>query len=1014
MSNREAAPQGAAAGLGRVSKLLRGASDAPAEAVPLTRQEMRQWTLEQMSPGGLGQRVIFRIELRGPLELGALEQAINDEIRRHEILRTGFVANEQGQAMRVVAPQASVKLAVTDLTSIPEAERRTVLETEFAKTVAPAFDMAKPPLVRFPIWKLGDREHLFVMDYHHIIADGVSANIFIYGVVANYESLTTRGTLAEFPPSPGYSTYARRHHEKWTEARLQEERAAWKRELDGAPMFIDLPTDRPRPTNGAATRALVRADVPTNVRNAVYEFCKREQLSPAAFFKAAIAATIWRWSGVDDMIVATPLWRREHKEDFKIQGCVADPAVLRMQVDGEQSFRSLLQSVDASLTMAIKNDLAFGEIMNAVNPPRDALRQPLAQVMIFNMPGYAQLLNGLDAGPLSFRFLTDWITGFDFWINSIDLGDVHRLEFFFPAEIFDESTVAAIVKGFLNCVEAGVHDPDTTVAKLMRAVEPGRFTVAIAATFTADLIRPQIEFLANEIRLPVRVDLAPFNQVFQQLLARDGLFRRNDVGANVVMLRFSDLLKTGDPEAVLGDFVGALKNAAAQAAAPFVVVVCPEPPATTEGAPAIDTALLTERLRASLEKIPLISPADIASAYPVTHYYDAVGDTEGYVPYTQEYFAALGTMVVRKLVALVSAPFKVIVADCDNTLWKGVCGEDGPLGIEISHPYRAVQELLVAQQAAGKLICLCSKNSEHDVDAVFQARGDMPLKSDHVIARRVNWQPKSMNIKSLADELNLGLDSFIFIDDNPVECAEVKAQYPQVLVLHLPPPDEIPRFLKHVWAFDAVTMTEADAKRTEMYRQERARDKFRKTAMSFGDFIKNLQLEVVIKDVVEKDFARASQMTFRTTQFNATSKKYQEPQLKERIDGGARAISCHVKDRFGDYGFVGLALVEPRADELMVDTILLSCRALGKGVEHRMLAHLGQVATEAGLKTVTIPFTKSPRNQPIKDFLNKIVGQYEKKNAPGGEEGSTFVIPAQMAKDITFVATEDNEVVIKD
>ena len=176
----------------------------------------------------------------------------------------------------------------------------------------------------------------------------------------------------------------------------------------------------------------------------------------------------------------------------------------------------------------------------------------------------------------------------------------------------------------------------------------------------------------------------------------------------------------------------------------------------------------------------------------------------GCVPYTPVFFTALATMIARRFHALQRAPHKVIVLDCDQTLWGGVCGEDGPQGnLPRRCRRKALQEFMRAQHAAGRLLAVCSKNSEEDVREVFAQRLDMPLRHEHFATWRVNWSPKSENIKSMAKELNLGLDSFIFVDDNPVECAEVEANCPGVLTLQLPEnPAEIPQFLKHCWAFD--------------------------------------------------------------------------------------------------------------------------------------------------------------------------------------------------------------------
>ncbi|MFM7794421.1 MAG: HAD-IIIC family phosphatase, partial [Microcystis panniformis] len=201
----------------------------------------------------------------------------------------------------------------------------------------------------------------------------------------------------------------------------------------------------------------------------------------------------------------------------------------------------------------------------------------------------------------------------------------------------------------------------------------------------------------------------------------------------------------------------------------------------------------------------------------VENYYDPYGEELGNIPYTLAFFAALGTILARKILALTNSPYKVIVLDCDNTLWHGVCGEDGVKGVKIDAPFRALQEFIIAEQAAGKLICLCSKNQPEDVFAVFEQHPDMLLKVNHLVNWRINWQKKSQNLQSLAEELQLGLDSFIFIDDNPVECGEVRANCPEVLTLQLPEDcNHIPRFLEHIWAFDKLKTTQEDRQRTNL------------------------------------------------------------------------------------------------------------------------------------------------------------------------------------------------------
>src|SRR6185295_4990675 len=191
---------------------------------------------------------------------------------------------------------------------------------------------------------------------------------------------------------------------------------------------------------------------------------------------------------------------------------------------------------------------------------------------------------------------------------------------------------------------------------------------------------------------------------------------------------------------------------------------------------------------------------------------------------------------------------------------------------EVSAPYRTLQEFMVGQMRAGMLLCVCSKNNEKDALEVFERRTDMALKREHFVAWRINWGRKSDNLESLAGELGLGLESFIFIDDNPAECADVRSRCPGVLALQLPQDGErIPAFLDHAWAFDHAAPTEEDQNRTRMYRENAERHKLREQACSLKEFINGLELRVEIAEASEEQLARVSQLTYRTNQFNFTT-----------------------------------------------------------------------------------------------------------------------------------------------
>ncbi|WP_421654967.1 HAD-IIIC family phosphatase [Leptothermofonsia sp. ETS-13] len=534
--------------------------------------------------------------------------------------------------------------------------------------------------------------------------------------------------------------------------------------------------------------------------------------------------------------------------------------------------------------------------------------------------------------------------------------------------------------------------------------------IAIAATFTAEPIEASLAFWVKELDLPLSIRIAPYNQVFQELLNPTSLLSQNQ-GVNVILLRFEDWRRdqvTGD-EAVLmkkveqnlQDLIAAIQTTVTHSSTPHLLCLCPDSP-TALAVPG--WAQFCQRLEAQMvtqltqiNGLYLVTSKDFA-LYPVEDYYDPQRDKLGHIPFTPLFFTALSTVLARKIYTLKSAPYKVIVLDCDNTLWKGVVGEDGVMGIQIPPAWKTLQEFMVAQQQAGMLICLCSKNVEHDVLEVFQQRSEMPLKLENIVSWRINWLPKSENIRSLAQELNLGLDSFIFMDDNPVECAEMRASCPEVLTLQLPGESDIPRFLQHVWAFDHLKVTEEDRQRTTLYKQNIERDRFQQEALTIEDFLAGLELKIEISEPSPDQIQRVAQLTQRTNQFNFTTIRRSESEIQQLAQAGLECCCVEVRDRFGDYGLVGVMIFGKDATALNIDTFLLSCRVLGRGVEHAMLIHLAKIAQQEGLSLVNAPFIPTKKNQPALNFLESVAADYKQET----ETGFNFSLPTDVAAAVAY------------
>jgi len=517
--------------------------------------------------------------------------------------------------------------------------------------------------------------------------------------------------------------------------------------------------------------------------------------------------------------------------------------------------------------------------------------------------------------------------------------------------------------------------------------------ITLTATFTADPVEEPLNFWMNELEIPCVIKFSPYSQVFQQLLDPASTLSTNHSGLNVVLIRLEDWwhgagnLPSGQEsrekvqervERHARDLFDAMKFASGNSRVPYLLCFCPasrqiQTDETLAGFFSLLESQIAERLK-DASGTYVVTSTECADLYPVAEFEDRRANEASHVPYTREFFHGLGTMIARRFYRIHTPPHKVVVLDCDNTLWQGVCGEDGALGVSVGPAYRDLQELIIAQRDAGMLVCLCSKNNEEDVWRVFEKNPGMVLKREHFISSRINWQPKSENLRSLSAELQLGMDSFIFLDDSAIECAEVEARCPEVLTLQLPGQEaDFKKFLSHVWAFDRLKITEEDRLRSDLYAQNAEREQLLAQSFRLEDFLAGLELQVEFLPMTKAELPRVAQLTQRTNQFNFTSVRRSEGEVEQLCSAGnAECLVMRLRDRFGDYGLVGAMIFTRQSGLLDVDNLLLSCRALGRRVEHGMLSHLGRIAQEEGREKIRINFVPTPRNKPARDFLESI------------------------------------------
>lgn len=350
----------------------------------------------------------------------------------------------------------------------------------------------------------------------------------------------------------------------------------------------------------------------------------------------------------------------------------------------------------------------------------------------------------------------------------------------------------------------------------------------------------------------------------------------------------------------------------------------------------------------------------------------------GSIPFAEEFTTVLADEYLRYFRALKGRSKKCIVLDLDNTLWGGIIGEDGLDGIILSNvspgiEYVDFQRGLLSLYNRGIILAICSKNNHDDAIKVFREHPSQVLKEEHFAAMRINWADKASNIIELADEINIGLDSMIFFDDNPVERAQVSQRLPEVMVPELPKNSRKYRsLLESLNVFDVLSLTKEDFARGEMYAGKRKRSELEASAASMEDFLRTLELKVQIKEVSDFDTPRVVQLIGKTNQFNLTTRRYTDAEIEDfRRSSDVIVYSMAVQDRFGDEGVVGVAIIRKMATEWLIDSFLMSCRVIGRSVETALLAKIVADARRENAKSLVGEYLPTKKNAPAADLFER-------------------------------------------
>jgi len=351
------------------------------------------------------------------------------------------------------------------------------------------------------------------------------------------------------------------------------------------------------------------------------------------------------------------------------------------------------------------------------------------------------------------------------------------------------------------------------------------------------------------------------------------------------------------------------------------------------------------------------------------YYRGSFGISESFLP-------AVADEYMGYIKALKNLTRKCIVLDLDNTLWGGIIGEDGIDGIQLGkdppgNAFVDFQRLLLNYYSRGIILAINSKNNYDDAIKVIRDSPHMILREKNFAAMRINWQDKVENMIELAKEINIGLDTMVFVDENPHEREQVRQALPQVLVVDMPSsPFLFRQVLEDLNDFNTLALTEEDKMRGEMYYASRMRSEFQKSMVSLEDFLMSLEMKAVVKQADDLSLPRVTSLVNKTNQFNLTTRRYTTNEIKKMKEEKDKfsLYTLQVIDRFGDEGIVGVAIVRKELKTWVIDSFLMSCRVIGRKLETAFVASILADAKRSSVSTIIGEYIPTKKNEPAKSF----------------------------------------------
>ncbi len=932
---------------------------------PATRDVIRLLRTEQLGTPGVAHNIGSAVRLVTPVSRERLTGLLGNLAARHAALRTAIVADpEHGVQLEVgrSLPGTLLRWSPVDEGTDPDQRLRELLE--------PPFELALAPLWRFELLEYPSGGQVLLYGAHHAVSDLSSLAL----VAAEIGAELTGEQLSSAPSLDDIAGLMRAQPAR-RETDGPKASAAQPREWFSGVRRLDLTLANPRPATRSYRAATELVEVPEGLSERVGTEAGRLGITPAAFWLGTLTMFLARLRDRSRFVLAVPVDTRMHAEALDAVGFFGVPIPFPAEASPGESVAEVLRRTDDRLGVHLEKGISFSDTMSTL-VAEGLYREgaPLVEVYFNYLPPRGLKLPGLEMLPAGTGH-----SDLDLMISvSPDLGHM-RLDH--NLDILDGASCARFGRDFLDLIAevtggAGKGTVDalpvrrTAGPPVSPSCTPAPRSVAVAATFALGDLSALLGIALEGTGLTVAE--GPYHQVLAAVHDPSGVLSDPSTAASLILLRAADLGRYGDISdeslAELGEeYPAALRSLAERTGMPVIVGFLP----------ARSTA---ERLRDWEEQVRsrLRDRAGIAVLGPESFSgddfadpFDAETDALAHLPFRTEFQAAVALALADLVRASRRTPPKVIAVDADDTLWDGVAAEDGPEHVGLLGGRARLARRLLQWRAAGVLLVLVSNNDEATVRAVLD-RPDSLLRAEHFSVISAGWTPKPVRLKAVADELGLGLDTFMFLDDNPAEIARMRAALPEVLCVTCPPGEGLPDFLTRLWPIAPRAATQEDAARADFYRQDKKRAEAR-SRTTFAGFLERLNLEMDFRPLATDTKERSVQLARRTNQFNLRPSTVGEAELTRWQQEG-EVWTVRARDRFGDYGLIAVVVVRADGETLDVPGWMMSCRVLGRGAEERVLGWLADRAEALGCPTVRLSAERTPRNVPVRRLVAALGG----------------------------------------